>query len=59
MNTSASKKSTHKKATGTKPAKELQTDTPLSEKDEVKKAEELTNKHQKHKSRFYTLTVIV
>jgi len=47
MNTSASKK-TGKKATGTK-TKELQTDLPLSEKDEVKKAEERTNKHQKHK----------
>ena len=48
MNTSASKK-TGKKTTGTK-TKELQTDPPLSEKDEVKKAEERTNKHQKGKS---------
>jgi len=48
MNTSASKK-TSKKTTGAKSTKELQTDLPLSEKDEVKKAEERTNKHQKHK----------
>ena len=50
MNTSTSKKSNGKKTAGTKPAKELQTDTPLSEKDEVKKAEERTNKHRKGKS---------
>jgi len=49
MNTSASKKSTGKKNTGTNTTKELQTDPPISEKDEVKKAEERTNKHQKHK----------
>jgi hypothetical protein len=47
MNTSATKKNS-KKTTGTK-TKELQTEPPLSEKDEVKKAEERTNKHQKHK----------
>jgi hypothetical protein len=50
MNTSASKKSTGKKNTGTKSAKELQTDPPLSEKDEVKKAEERTKKQTKGKS---------
>ncbi|MEZ2336182.1 hypothetical protein AB6735_11130 [Mucilaginibacter sp. RCC_168] len=49
MNTSASKK-TGKKPTATKPTKELQTDPPLSEKDEVKKAEERTKKHLKGKS---------
>ena len=49
MNTSASKKSTGKKTTRANTTKELQTDLPLSEKDEVKKAEERTNKHQKHK----------
>ncbi|MBB6109915.1 hypothetical protein [Mucilaginibacter lappiensis] len=48
MNTSASKK-TGKKTTVPKPTKELQTDPPISERDEVKKAEERTNKHQKHK----------
>ncbi|WP_419699362.1 hypothetical protein [Mucilaginibacter sp. NFX135] len=49
MNTSASKKN-GKKTTATKPTKELQTDPPLSEKDEVKKAEERTKKHLKGKS---------
>jgi hypothetical protein len=50
MNTTTSKKSTGKKAAGTKTTKELQTDPPLSEKDEVKKAEERTKKHLKGKS---------
>ena len=49
MNTSA--KSNKKNSTTSKSSKkELKTEAPLSEKDEVKKAEERTNKHQKDKS---------
>ena len=51
MNTSASKKKTNnKKATDSKTSKELNTEVPISEKDEVKRAEERLKKQLKNKS---------
>ncbi|NOW97732.1 hypothetical protein [Mucilaginibacter sp. SG564] len=49
MNTSISK-NTSKKTTDSKNRKQLETEAPISEKDEVKKAEERTKKHLKGKS---------